>query len=69
MDTSNRTQMLNIVSSCIGTKALKKYNDLACSIALDAVQCVSIDEGGSKQIDIKRYAKVEKVLRIMCYWK
>ena len=41
---------------------MKGWNDLACGIALDAVKCVNIDDkGGYKEIDIKRYAKVEKV--------
>lgn len=30
-------------------------------LALDAVQTVSIDQGGQKEIDIKNYAKVEKI--------
>ena len=46
----------------LGTKFMKGWNDLACGIALDAVKCVHIDDkGGYKEIDIKRYAKVEKV--------
>ena len=40
---------------------MKGWNDLACGIALDAVKCVHLDKGGYKEIDIKRYAKVEKV--------
>lgn len=35
--------------------------DLACNIALDAVQTVVRDQGDRKEIDIKNYAKVEKV--------
>jgi len=36
--------------------------DLACNIALDAVSTVAIDRGDNrKEIDIKNYAKVEKV--------
>ena len=40
---------------------MKGWNDLACGIALDAVRCVHIEDRGHKEIDIKRYAKVEKV--------
>ena len=36
-------------------------SDLACQIALDATTTVFIDDGNKKEIDIKRYAKVEKV--------
>jgi len=35
--------------------------DLACEIALEATKTVMIDQGGRREIDIKRYAKVEKV--------
>jgi hypothetical protein len=36
--------------------------DLACNIALDAVNTVAIERGDRKEIDIKNYAKVEKVM-------
>jgi len=36
--------------------------DLACEMALDAVKTVAVETGGRREIDIKRYAKVEKVL-------
>ena len=35
--------------------------DLACNIALDATTMVSVEQDGRREIDIKRYAKVEKV--------
>lgn len=35
--------------------------DLACNIALDATTTVMVEENNRKEIDIKRYAKVEKV--------
>lgn len=35
--------------------------DLACDIALDATYTVMLEDRGRKEIDIKRYAKVEKV--------
>ena len=34
---------------------------MACEMALQAVQTVVIDETGRREIDIKRYAKVEKI--------
>ena len=37
---------------------------LACDIAYDAVSKVALEENGRKEIDIKRYAKVEKVSTI-----
>ena len=39
-------------------------SDLACRIAIDAVNTVRVEENGKVEIDIKRYAKVEKV----CYY-
>lgn len=41
-------------------------SDLACKIAIDAVNTVKIEENGRVEIDIKRYAKVEKVY---AYWQ
>ncbi|XP_050044153.1 T-complex protein 1 subunit gamma [Dermacentor andersoni] len=61
VDVNNPEQMTDIVKSCIGTKLISKWGDLACKIAIDAVKTVCIEEGGRKEIDIKRYAKVEKI--------
>lgn len=38
--------------------------DMACDIAIEATSTVAIEENGRREIDIKRYAKVEKVLHI-----
>ncbi|KAF6039327.1 CCT3 [Bugula neritina] len=61
VDVTNRDDMLRIIKSCIGTKIISKWSDLACTIALDAVSTVSMEENGRREIDIKRYAKVEKI--------
>lgn len=34
---------------------------MACKLAINAVKCVTVVDGNRKEIDIKRYAKVEKV--------
>uniref|UniRef100_A0A667Y8E4 T-complex protein 1 subunit gamma n=1 Tax=Myripristis murdjan TaxID=586833 RepID=A0A667Y8E4_9TELE len=60
VDPADRSMMLKILHSAINTKALSRWSELACSIALDAVKTVEIDENGRKEIDIKKYAKVEK---------
>uniref|UniRef100_A0A672ZEF9 T-complex protein 1 subunit gamma n=1 Tax=Sphaeramia orbicularis TaxID=375764 RepID=A0A672ZEF9_9TELE len=60
VDTSDRSMMLKIVHSAINTKALSRWSELACSIALDAVRTVELEDNGRKEIDIKKYAKVEK---------
>uniref|UniRef100_A0A673ZJE9 T-complex protein 1 subunit gamma n=1 Tax=Salmo trutta TaxID=8032 RepID=A0A673ZJE9_SALTR len=61
VDVSDRKMMLKIIHSAINTKALSRWSDMACSIALDAVKTVEMEENGRKEIDIKKYAKVEKV--------
>ena len=35
---------------------------LACELAFTAVKTVSVEKNGKMEIDIKRYARVEKVL-------
>ena len=57
----DREQLLKIIKSCIGTKFISKWNDLMCGIALDAVKTVFINELDRKEIDIKRYIRVERV--------
>lgn len=61
VDPNDREQMLKIINSAINTKAIKRWADMACNIALDAVKTVSFEENGRKEIDIKNYAKVEKI--------
>lgn len=61
VDVKNREEMLRVVKTCIGTKYLSRWSDLACQISLDAVQTVMIDENGRREIDIKRYARFEKI--------
>lgn len=61
VDPNDRDIMLKIINSAINTKALSRWSSLACNIALDAVRTVELEENGRKEIDIKKYAKVEKV--------
>lgn len=49
------------MKSCVGTKISNQWSDMACNIALDAVNTVMYEENGRKEIDIKRYARIEKV--------
>uniref|UniRef100_A0A8C1KFU6 T-complex protein 1 subunit gamma n=1 Tax=Cyprinus carpio TaxID=7962 RepID=A0A8C1KFU6_CYPCA len=60
VDVNNRDMMLKIINSAINTKALSRWSTMACNIALDAVRTVELEENGRKEIDIKKYAKVEK---------
>lgn len=61
VDINDSDMMLNIINSSITTKAISRWSSLACNIALDAVKTVQFEENGRKEIDIKKYAKVEKV--------
>ncbi|XP_068108300.1 T-complex protein 1 subunit gamma [Hyperolius riggenbachi] len=61
VDANDRELMLKIINSAINTKAIKRWADMACNIALDAVKTVEFEENGRKEIDIKKYAKVEKI--------
>uniref|UniRef100_A0AAY4C4T5 T-complex protein 1 subunit gamma n=1 Tax=Denticeps clupeoides TaxID=299321 RepID=A0AAY4C4T5_9TELE len=61
VDVNSREMMIKIINSTINTKALSRWSSLACNIALDAVRTVELDENGRKEIDIKKYAKVEKI--------
>ena len=54
--------MTSLISSSIGTKFVARWSDLMCGLALKAVRIVSHDIGaGRKEVDIKRYARVEKI--------
>ncbi|KAK2738390.1 T-complex protein 1 subunit gamma [Myotisia sp. PD_48] len=53
--------MYNLIQSSIGTKFVSRWSELMCSLALKAVRTVSLDIGGKKEVDIKRYARIEKI--------
>ena len=54
--------LIKIVKSTIGTKFSNQWGDLIVNLAVDAVRTVwKKDAQGNVEIDIKRYAKVEKI--------
>ena len=61
IDLSDDEQILKIIQSCLGTKLLGAYGRFACNLALDSVRTVFINENGRKEIDIKKYVRVEKI--------
>jgi len=61
IDMENKAEVRKVIQSCVGTKFIAKWSDMACDIAMEAVKTVSVKEGGKREIDIKRYAKVEKI--------
>ena len=61
IDTSSDEDMLSLIKTSIGTKFVVRWSDLMCKLALQAVRTVTQDDAGVKTVDIKRYARVEKV--------
>lgn len=62
LDINNREQLMDLVRSCLGTKFVSRFGDLVSNLALDAVLKVTVErDNGAKEIDIKRYARVEKI--------
>nr|WCZ58655.1 T-complex protein 1 subunit gamma [Seculamonas ecuadoriensis] len=61
IDTTNKDEMIKVIHSCLGTKLMSRYSELMTQLALDAVLTVSREVDGHREIDIKRYAKVEKI--------
>ncbi|KAK1772598.1 T-complex protein 1 subunit gamma [Phialemonium atrogriseum] len=62
IDVKDDKAMFNLISSSIGTKFVSRWSELMCSLALNAVRTVTWDTGnGKREVDIKRYARVEKV--------
>ncbi|KAI9296865.1 T-complex protein 1 [Neoconidiobolus thromboides FSU 785] len=57
----DKNQMLNIIKSSLNTKFVSRWSELMCNLALKAVECVAMEESGQREVDIKRYARVEKI--------
>ncbi|ODV97289.1 hypothetical protein PACTADRAFT_55718 [Pachysolen tannophilus NRRL Y-2460] len=62
IDVENEASMIQLIKASIGTKYVNQWSDKMCQLALKAVRTVVIDHGdGNKEIDIKRYVRVEKI--------
>merc|ERR1719352_37179 len=67
VDLNDNDALLSLVQSCIGTKFSSRWGDRVIEMAVQATLRVvqergsSTGEGTVKEVDIKRYAKVEKV--------
>jgi T-complex protein 1 subunit gamma len=61
VDVSNESEMLALIKTSIGTKFVSRWSELMCKLALQAIRIVSKEENGRKEVDIKRYARVEKI--------
>jgi len=61
IDMEDKAAVRKVIQSCVGTKFIAKWSDMACDIAMQAVKTVTVESSGKREIDIKRYAKVEKL--------
>jgi len=62
VDTNNQEAMRDIVKGAIDTKFVSRWGNMISDLALKATQTVCVTKAdGRKEIDIKRYAKVEKI--------
>ena len=61
IDIDNEADIHKIVTSCIGTKFSHKWGDLLVDLAIKATKTVVRESGKDVEIDLKRYAKVEKI--------
>ncbi|CAM9711812.1 unnamed protein product [Chrysoparadoxa australica] len=62
IDLQDKETMRNLVSSCVGTKFSSRWGDLMIDMALGAVtKVVAVDVDGRKEVDIKRFVRVEKI--------
>ncbi|XP_068207270.1 T-complex protein 1 subunit gamma-like [Palaemon carinicauda] len=61
IDLECEEKMVDVIKSCIGTKFMGQYADLACAIALKAVKTITTESDGRKEIDVKKWARIEKI--------
>ena len=66
LNVDDEVEMLKLIKTSIGTKFVQRWSDLMCKLALQAVKIVStsskdFNNNDIKSIDLKRYARVEKV--------
>ncbi|OLL23979.1 T-complex protein 1 subunit gamma [Neolecta irregularis DAH-3] len=61
VDVKNDTEMKELIKSSINTKFVARWSELMCELALKAVRTVAQDVNGKLEVDIKRYARVEKI--------
>jgi len=61
VDVLNRAEFNSVIRSCIGTKFINRFGPGMVDLAIDAVMTVSRMQDGRPEVDVKRYAKVEKI--------
>ncbi|CAM9103170.1 unnamed protein product [Heterosigma akashiwo] len=61
VDVNDRAQMTQLVEATLGTKFSSRWSSKLVGMAIDAVLKVVKDDDGRKEVDIKRYCRVEKI--------
>lgn len=61
VDLENEEAMIKLIKSSIGTKYINKWSQKMCELSLKAVRTVMLEQGDYKEIDIKRYVRIEKI--------
>lgn len=61
VDITNDEAMLKLIKASIGTKYINKWSQKMCELSLKAVRTVYIENGDYKEIDVKRYVRIEKI--------
>ncbi|CAM9105780.1 unnamed protein product [Discosporangium mesarthrocarpum] len=61
IDVENGPQLKQLVNAAVGTKFSSRWGDRLVDMAIDAVKRVRNTVDGRVEVDIKRYARVEKI--------
>ena len=61
VDINNDEAMLKLIKASIGTKYVNNWSTKMCELSLKAVRTVMIQKGDYKEIDVKRYVRIEKI--------
>ncbi|EGT31932.1 hypothetical protein CAEBREN_03119 [Caenorhabditis brenneri] len=61
VDITDDKEIAKVVRSCLGTKMISKWMDLAVNISIEAVKTIRVEKAGVREIDIKRYCRIEKI--------
>lgn len=61
VDINNDSAMIKLIKATIGTKYISKWSQKMCELSLKAVKTVYIERGDYKEIDTKRYVRIEKI--------
>jgi len=61
VDVQNREQMIGLVEATLGTKFSSRWSSQLVGMAIDGVLKVVNEDNGRKEVDIKRYVRVEKI--------